>query len=124
MKKITLVASLVLFTVMVFGCHTLGIRKVPGPEGVYLITMETQMGDMESTLALNADGTGYMEGMMGKMEFSGARIEGNSFDITMPVETPNGEIEITLKGAVDGDNISGTTGSPMGESSFTGQRKE
>ncbi len=124
MKKITLVASLVLFTVMVFGCHTLGIRKVPGPEGVYLITMETQMGDMESTLALNADGTGYMEGMMGKMEFSGARIEGSSFDITMPVETPNGEIEITLKGAVDGDNISGTTGSPMGESSFTGQRKE
>jgi hypothetical protein len=124
MKKITLLASLVLFTVMVFGCHTLGIREVPGPEGVYLITMETQMGDMESTLALNADGTGYVEGMMGKMEFSDARIEGNSFDITMPVETPNGEIEITLKGAVDGDNISGTTGSPMGESSFTGQRKE
>jgi len=123
MKKINLVASLILFIFMIFGCQTLGIRGVAGPEGVYLINMSTPMGEMESTLAINADGTGYIEGMMGKMDFSGAKIDGNNFDIIMPVETPNGEIEISLKGTVDGDNIVGTTGSPMGESPFTGQRK-
>jgi len=123
MKKINLVASLILLICMIFGCQTLGVREVGGPAGVYLIKQTTPMGEMESTLAINADGTGYIEGMMGKMEFSGAKIDGNNFDITMDMESPMGEMEISLEGTVDGDNISGTTGTPMGELEFTGQRK-
>ena len=123
MKKINLVASLILFICIIFGCQTLGVREVRGPAGVYLIKQSTPMGEMESTLAINADGTGYIEGMMGRMEFSGAKIDGNNFDIAMTVDSPMGEMEISFKGTVDGDNISGTSGTPMGETPFTGQRK-
>ncbi len=124
MKKINLAAVLMLSVSIIFGCQTLGIREVVTPAGVYLITLSTPMGEMESTLAINADGTGYLEGMMGKMEFSDAKLEGNNFNIPITMESQMGEMKISFEGAVDGDNISGISKSEMGEATFTGQRKE
>jgi multimeric flavodoxin WrbA len=94
-----------------------------GPEGIYVITQSTPMGEMEATMAINSDGTGYIEGMMGKMEFAGAKIDGNNFEGSMTADTPMGKMEISFNGTVDGDNISGISKSPMGESPFIGQRK-
>lgn len=118
MKRFSLVVGLVLVMCTVFG----GLAFA-GPEGVYAIKQQTPMGEMDSTLVLNADGTGYVEGMMGKTEFTGAKIDGNSFEFTMTANSPMGEMEMTFKGAVDGDNISGSSAGPMGESPFTGTRK-
>jgi hypothetical protein len=119
MKKISLVASLVLLMCMMFGGQAFA-----GPEGVYVIKESSQMGEMESTVAINADGTGYVEGMMGKTEFTKAKIDGNKFAFSMTATSPMGDMKMDYKGTVDGDNISGTSSGMMGDTPFTGQRKK
>lgn len=94
-----------------------------GPEGVYAITSQSPMGEMESTLTINEDGTGSVEGMMGKSKFSDATIDGNNFHFDMTVHSPMGEMEMTYEGMVDGDAVSGHITNPMGGSDFSGDRK-
>ena len=60
---------------------------------------------------------------MGKSEFKDAKIEGNSFAFDTTINSQMGEMEIAFLGSVEGDNISGTIGTQMGEMPFTGQRK-
>jgi hypothetical protein len=94
-----------------------------GPEGVYAITSQSPMGEMESTLTINEDGTGSVEGMMGKSEFADATIDGDSFNFGMTVHSPMGEMEMTYEGMVDGGKVSGHITNPMGGSDFSGARK-
>lgn len=111
---------------MISGCQTLKVQEaeVPaGPVGAYLVKTSTPNGEIEFTLALNADGTGYTGAQMEKTEFAGAKIEGNNFTFDTTVNTEMGEMALTFLGSVEGDNISGTIGTQMGEMPFTGHRK-
>lgn len=126
MKKIYLLASLISFFFMISGCQTLQVQeaKVPtGPAGVYLAKTSTPNGEIEFTLTLNADGTGNTHSSTGKSEFTDAKIEGNDFAFDTTVNSQMGEMEIAFKGSVEGDNISGTIGTQMGDMPFAGQRK-
>ncbi len=126
MKKIYSAAIFLLFSSMVFSCQTMKVQEVPevaGPAGVYLAKTATPNGEIEFTLALNEDGTGYTESRMGKTEFSNAKIEGNNFTFDMTLNSQMGEMALTFKGAVDGDDIEGTISMQMGEMPFSGQRK-
>lgn len=125
MKRIYSLASLILFFLMFFGCQTLKVQEPeapPGPVGVYLGKTSTPNGEIEFTLTINADGTGSTESTMGKSEFKDAMIEGNNFAFGMIVNTQMGEMEIAIMGSVEGDNISGTIATQMGEMPFAGQR--
>lgn len=126
MKKIILVASFILLIGMTFACQTLRVQetgKPAGPAGAYLIKMSTPQGEMELTMTIKEDRTGYIEStMMGKSEFSDAMIEGNNFKFNATMNTPMGEMEMTFIGTVDGDNINGSIGTQMGDIPFAGQR--
>ena len=126
MKKIYSALFFLLLFSVVFSCQTLRVQEVQkaaGPEGVYLANTSTPNGEIEFTLAINADGSGYTESQMGKSEFSGAKIEGNSFTVDMTINSQMGEMAITFNGSVDGDNISGNISTQMGEMPFNGHRK-
>ena len=126
MKKIISLTGLILFSFMIFGCQTLKVHEaeVPaGPAGVYLAKTSTPNGEIEFTLTINADGTGYTESSMGKSEFKDTKIEGNNFAFNMTINSQMGEMEIAFLGSVEGDDISGTIGTQMGEMPFSGQRK-
>lgn len=121
MKKMNLVASLTLIICVTFACQTLGPT---GPAGDYLARTSTTQGIIDFTMSFNADGTGYVESMMGKSEFSDAEIEGDNFRFYTTMNSQMGEMQLTFIGAVDGENISGTIGTSMGNYSFTGQKKQ
>lgn len=97
-----------------------------GVDGTYKVTADTPMGRIESTLVLNTDGDNlsgsFSSAMMGSTEFSGGKVDGDSFTFEMTLETAMGRMEMTNNGTVDGDNISGEVKTAMGNSSYTGVR--
>jgi len=126
MKKIYSAAILLLAIFMTFSCQTMKVQEVPkaaGPEGVYLATTSTPNGEVEFTLGINEDGSGYIDSQMGKNEYQDAKFEGNSFSFDISINTQMGEMALTFNGAVDGDIISGDIVSQMGNMPFKGQRK-
>ncbi len=126
LKKIYSLTALIVFLFMVFGCQTTKIQDAEvtaGPAGVYLAKTSTPNGEVEFTLTINADGTGSAESPMGKMDFTDAKIEGKSFAFDAVMNSQMGEMQLAFNGAVEGDNVSGTIGTQMGEMPFSGHRK-
>ena len=97
-----------------------------GVDGTYNILVNTPMGKMESTIILVTDGDSLSgsitSAMMGTVEFSGGKVDSNSFSFEMEMNSPMGKMEMTNTGTVDGDNISGEVKSSMGNSAYTGTR--
>ncbi len=129
MRKTQFAAGLILIFCFFFGCQTLKVQKSgspldqPGPEGVYLANASTPQGDIQFTLTINSDGTGLVESMMGNQDVTDIKTDGNSFDFDAKIQSQMGEMELTFKGVVEGDNIKGTIGTQMGSLSFSGTRK-
>ena len=125
MKKITLLASLVIIMSMVFSCQTLKKNEPPGPAGTYLAKTSTPQGEIiEFTLTINKDGTGTLEALNGKSEFSNAEINANNFKFATTINTQMGQMGLTFLGTVNGDNIEGNIGAQMGQFLFTGVRQK
>ena len=97
-----------------------------GVDGTYNITSNTPMGKIESTLTLVTDGESLSGSttstMMGTVEFSDGKVDGNSFSFEMEMNSPMGKMEMTNTGTVDGDNISGEVKTSMGNFAYTGSR--
>lgn len=91
--------------------------------GAYNISSESPMGIMKSVLVINEDGTGSLDGMMGKIEFTEANIDGSRFDFSVTTQSPMGDMDMTYSGIVEGDEISGEIENLMGGNSFSGKRK-
>ena len=127
MGKAASIAGLILLFCVFFGCQTLKVKSPAspaGPAGIYLAKTSTQQGEVEFTMVINANGTGKIESMMGNKEISDIKIDGNKFGFNTTINTQRGEMPLTFKGIVDGDNISGTIGTQMGSLPFSGQRKK
>lgn len=126
---LSLLAGLIL-SFCVFSCQTLKVQETKGlddssgPVGVYLAKTSTPQGVIEFTMTINENGTGRIESMMGNREISVINIEGNNFGFKTTIETQMGKMPLTFKGAVDGDNISGTIDTRMGSLPFSGLRKK
>jgi hypothetical protein len=90
--------------------------------GKWKLKVSTPMGEQTPTLTLNADGSGLLEGPLGKASFSDGKIDGNnvSYAVTMQIMGQSFKLDVTAK--TDGDTISGTMNTPMGNSTFTGVR--
>jgi hypothetical protein len=97
-----------------------------GVDGTYNVIANTPMGKMESTITLVTDGDSLSgsvaSAMMGTVEFSGGKVDGNSFSFEMEMNSPMGKMQMTNTGSVDGDNISGEVKTSMGNSAYTGTR--
>lgn len=78
--------------------------------GTYDIVTKTPMGDQKGTFTVNVDGGSFTgnvsSAMMGTMEVSGGRVDGNRLTWTMDMKVP---MPMTLEGeaTVDGDAITG-----------------
>ncbi len=95
-------------------------------DGTYKVTAETPIGDIESTITLNTDGDEisgrFHAGMIGTIDFSGGRIEGNSFSFEMTIRKFFKKISVSGTGTVDGNMISGEVKTSMGNSVFSGEK--
>lgn len=95
-------------------------------DGTYKLTVNTPMGSQEVTLTLKADGnalSGSSVTPMGSQDFSGGKIDGDTFAFAMNISGPMGQMTLEFTGKVDGDDISGDVqlGS-FGSASFKGSR--
>lgn len=113
MKKLVLAAATMLASVSILAQPAVG---------TWTTVTDTPMGAMEAEMGLNADGTGYMEGMMGRTDFEGVTYEGNSFSVSFTADSPMGPMDMTMTGTVDGDNMTGESENMMGVSAMTGTR--
>jgi hypothetical protein len=95
-------------------------------EGTYRISADTPMGVMDSTLTLKTRGeelTGTMSaGMIGTIDFDGGKVDGSNFSFAVTVKKFFKKIDISGKGMVEGDRISGRIITSYGESCFEGVR--
>jgi hypothetical protein len=90
--------------------------------GKWKLKVSTPMGEQSPTLTLNADGSGLLEGPLGKASFTDGKIDGDnvSYSVNMQIMGQSFKLDVTAK--ADGANISGTMNTPMGNSNFTGSR--
>ena len=93
------------------------------PAGVYKLVTTSPVGEMRSTLTINADGTGNVSSTFASTAFEDADFDGDDFAFTMIVDGPMGAMTIAYTGTVDGDTISGTIVGPLGDATFTGTRQ-
>ena len=95
--------------------------------GTWTLTIETPMGISNPVLTIWKSGGGYegsYESRRGKRVVEDVVVEGQTFSFRMMVSMPMGDFEMTYKGSIDGETISGTIGNPMGEIAFVGKRSQ
>lgn len=80
------------------------------------------MGEQTPTLTLNPDGSGTLEGALGKAAFTNGKVDGDAatFAVTMQIMGQSFKLDISAK--AEGDAISGTMNTPMGNQKFSGVR--
>ena len=95
--------------------------------GTWTLTIETPMGISNPVLTIWKSGGGYegsYESRRGKRVVEDVEVKGQTFSFRMMVSMPMGDFEMTYKGSIDGEKISGTIGNPMGEIAFVGKRSQ
>ncbi len=68
------------------------------------------------TLNLTQDGdtvSGSLDSMLGKSDFSGAKVKGNKMNATANVNIQGQALELKLNATIDGDSMNGTVSAPM-----------
>lgn len=78
-------------------------------EGAYIVTMEDAP----------VEGMPTMEGTI-----SDVVVDGASFSFKRSLTSPQGPMELTYSGSVEGDNLTATVASPMGAIPVTGTRAQ
>ena len=113
--------------VAAFAALAIGATAFADPAGVYDITMETRRGMQTLELVIKADGDGYAGelngGRAGDRQIESVAVSGNSFEFPLKVDTPMGELNLTYKGMVSGDSVTGNIETPMGTRPFSGSRR-
>lgn len=100
------------------------LNTFAGVPGIYTIISNTPMGEIESTIVLNTDGTGSIKDSMVDSEFSGAKITEKKFNFDVTAELMMGDIDMNYSGVVENNSISGIVTNNMGQFEFSGTRKE
>jgi hypothetical protein len=90
--------------------------------GKWNLTVQTPMGAQSSTLILNDDGTGLTSSQLGSSDISDVKVDGDRATFTVKIEAMGQAIVLHGSATADGNSIAGKYESPMGVSSFRGQR--
>ena len=100
-------------------------KAAPSPAGKWNVSVQTQQGEMASTLDMKLDGkkvTGTMASQMGETPIAGEFADGKlKFSIT--VQTNNGGIDVVFNGAFKDDgSLAGTMDYGQGPANWTATR--
>lgn len=93
--------------------------------GNYNVTIEVPGQTLTGTLALIQQGavlTGTLTTQLGVVQIRDGKVSTDGFTFSGSVEFGGSQIEIVVKGAVNGNQISGTIDSPQGSAPFSGTR--
>lgn len=93
--------------------------------GTYSITIEIPGQPLTGTMILNQQGatlTGSLQTPLGTSQIKDGKVTAEGFSYNSSVEFGGTTIEIFVKGAVNGNQISGTVDSPQGAISFSGTK--
>ncbi len=79
-------------------------------DGTYDVEVNSPIGKMKGKLTLVSSGTelsGKLDAQMGKNEFSGGTVNGQSVAFETSIGSPLGKIRLVVDATVTGDTISG-----------------
>ena len=96
-----------------------------GLNGNWAMTFNTPMGALDASATMTVDGdklSGTMSSQAGEVQFSGT-VKGATFTINFDVQTPNGNVSITMNGEQAGDELKGTFDFGQGTGDWTAKRK-
>jgi hypothetical protein len=103
------------------GSTTTGV----GLAGKWDVTLMTPGGEFPANASFTEEGgkvTGTFGSQIGEVPVSGT-LEGHAFKLTMTAQTPQGPMEVTMTGDVDGDAIKGKAEiAGMGQMEWTAKR--
>lgn len=95
--------------------------------GTWDIVEETPQGEMEGVLMIEESGSGHTGSINvadQKNELQNVAVDGNEVTFDRTVETPNGNLDLSYTGTVEGDKIEGTIDAgQFGEIPFEGTRR-
>lgn len=101
----------------------------PGSAGVsgrWMLNVNSPNGAVESTLSLTQAGdslTGEIQTPFGPASISSGRIDGNNVTFTYTLNVQGQQMEITTRGKIEGNSISGTMEAGGMSFDFTGMRR-
>jgi len=98
-----------------------------GLAGTWQLEFEGRRGVQTPTLTVNeADGkySGTLQGARGTRPIEQISVDAANFTFPMKIETQMGEMELTYKGQVDGDALSGNIETSFGMTPFIGARAD
>jgi len=93
--------------------------------GNWAMTFNTPMGALDASAAIKVDGdklSGTMSSQAGEVPFTGT-VKGATFTLNFDVQTPNGNVSITMNGEQNGDELKGTFDFGQGSGDWSGKRK-
>lgn len=91
--------------------------------GCYKIFIKLPIRKQEATLKLGIKENqlqGSITVMGNTLEITKGKVSGDTFEFSMVVEAPIGSRNITFRGYVEGNEITGSINTPIGRSSFEG----
>jgi hypothetical protein len=96
--------------------------------GKWDVTFKTPQGDFPATATLTYEGgklSGTFGSQMGEVPVSGS-LEGNAVKLTLVAQTPNGEMNVSMTGNIEGDAIVNGTAdvSGMGQMEWSAKRSK
>lgn len=96
-----------------------------GAAGKWDVTFRTPQGDFPATATLSADGgklSGTMGSQLGETAISGT-IEGTKITLSLVVDSPQGSMNVSMTGEVQGDSINGMADvAGMGQMEWSAKR--
>ncbi|MGD2134016.1 MAG: hypothetical protein PVI23_14575 [Maricaulaceae bacterium] len=122
MKKLLATAAAVAFAgAPAFGSDVLGSWEttVDTPDAVYEATVTITEADGGYAIEWTDTGAAAMDL---PSEFSNVEIGDNSFSFLRSIDFQGTAFEVTYSGTVEGDTLTGTAASAMGEAPMTGSR--
>lgn len=96
-------------------------------DGTYKVILKTAQGDLESILTYKTEGnvlTGSVTALGNSAEVENGKVDGNSFEHSMKMQSPMGKLKTNVTGTVDGDSISGKMKMLIGNMTYAGTRIE
>jgi hypothetical protein len=111
-----------LFTIVGLTASSQAQSKIAGD---WALLFNTPNGAIDASATFKVDGdklTGTMSSQAGEISFSGS-VKGDSFTFSFDVQTPNGNMTITMQGQQEGDALKGTFDFGQGMGDWTGKRK-
>jgi hypothetical protein len=116
---------------LVVGCASGGAGSAPAPPpppaavGSWNLVVETPVGNQESVLTVSGTAEmleGMLSGEQGETPLTSVVYAGEELTFAISIDAQGQQLDLTFKGTVSGDSLSGSFESPFGPIPVTGTR--